>query len=546
MPNSANIAHEARIMDALGCAVIATDLEGTIVYWNRAAEELYGWAAEETIGENVLARAPMRSSQARAAEMIARRRDGTEFIAWMTDAPVFDSRGALIGAIRLSGDIAAPASRIAHLANDVAALIQARAAAERDAERAARLQSVTAALAGAVTPREVADTILTHALETVGARSGSVYVIDRAGTKLTIAGSHAFPQSLLDDYTTVSLSSGLVVATAARTGVAQWIPSIADALGQYPHLRRIANDYGHEAVAVLPLAVGDRILGSIAFLFPEPRPFSESERLFLLAIAAQCSLALERARLYDAELHARAEAEGARSAAEAASHAKSAFLATMSHELRTPLNAIVGHVQLVDMGVHGPVTEAQHEALQRVNRAHGHLMRLINDVLDLARVESGQVAYELVPIRVADIVADIASLVGPQFREKHIRFTPRLPQGVRVRADRERLVQILTNLLGNAAKFTPAGGHVELVCTTPPDTPTLALLQVTDTGPGIPWEKLESIFEPFVQLECTASEQGTGLGLAISRDLARGMGGDLRVTSVVGVGTTFTLALPLA
>ena len=253
----------------------------------------------------------------------------------------------------------------------------------------------------------------------------------------------------------------------------------------------------------------------------------------------------ERMRLLERERRARAEAEEARAEAERANQAKSEFLAVMSHELRTPLNAIGGHAQILELGIHGPLNEAQQDAIMRIDRSQKHLLRLINDVLNLARVETGRVAYELREVPLAEAIEDLWPMIGPQLAAKKITFDVSIPDGALVRADREKLQQILLNLIGNAVKFTPENGHIWIDTADHKRSTGVLFVRITDTGPGIPPDKLESIFEPFFQVDSgrTRRSEGAGLGLTISRDLARGMGGDLRARSVHGVGSTFTITL---
>jgi PAS domain S-box-containing protein len=255
--------------------------------------------------------------------------------------------------------------------------------------------------------------------------------------------------------------------------------------------------------------------------------------------------ALEEARA-DAE-RARAEAERARAEAEAANHAKSEFLATMSHELRTPLNAIGGFTQLIADGIYGPVETRQTEALGRIKRAQELLLGLINAVLNFAKVQSGHVALDVADFDARAVLEDVRILVLPQMQVKQLTFTitDSRDSALAVHADREKVQQILLNLLSNAAKFTASGGRVtvEWAC-----TGDMTHVTVADTGIGIPPDKLNLVFEPFVQLgsDRTTVGQGTGLGLAISRELARSMNGDLAAQSTMGVGSTFTLSLPAA
>ena len=238
------------------------------------------------------------------------------------------------------------------------------------------------------------------------------------------------------------------------------------------------------------------------------------------------------------------ELERARMVAEEANRAKSQFLATMSHELRTPLNAIGGYVQLLELEIHGPITNDQRATLDRISRSQRRLLALINDLLNLARIESGHVEYRIERVDVAELVSGVLPMIEPQMAAAQLSLAVSASSQLHAFADREKAEQVLINLLTNALKFTPAGGHIAVHASIAL-TGDLVLVDVADTGIGIDGEKLQSVFEPFVQLRERKSE-GTGLGLAISRDLARGMGGDLRASSEPGAGSVFTLALPIA
>jgi PAS domain S-box-containing protein len=262
--------------------------------------------------------------------------------------------------------------------------------------------------------------------------------------------------------------------------------------------------------------------------------------------------AAERERLLAESEQARAEAEAARIEAEAANRSKSEFLAVMSHELRTPLNAIGGYAELIEMGIRGPVTDAQRSDLARIQKSQRHLLGLINGVLNYAKVDAGAVYYDVTDVALDEVLATCEALIAPQASAKRIALTfAGCDPSLRVRADREKVQQVVLNLLSNAVKFTDPDGQVSLACSpavrAAGEGPGI-VVEVRDTGQGIAPDQVERIFQPFVQVDArlTRTQEGTGLGLAISRDLARGMGGDLTVESILGQGSTFTLTLPTA
>jgi PAS domain S-box-containing protein len=229
--------------------------------------------------------------------------------------------------------------------------------------------------------------------------------------------------------------------------------------------------------------------------------------------------------------------------AEASSRAKTEFLAAMSHELRTPLNAIGGYVELMQMGVAGQVAPQQAEYLERVRLAQQHLLTLINDLLNYSRIEAGQMTYDMAPVRLHPLAQKVVGLIEGQAARKGMRLVhEQCAEGLIVLADRVKVEQILLNLLSNAVKFSPPGSQVRLRCR---QAGSDAQVVVEDSGPGVPVEQREAIFEPFVQLgrSLTSAHEGTGLGLAISRDLARAMDGDILVSDGELGGVAFTLRL---
>ncbi len=307
-----------------------------------------------------------------------------------------------------------------------------------------------------------------------------------------------------------------------------------------PDNLHILRQLGIGSLLTVPLVARKRLLGAITFVSAQ-RPLSYSPEDVQLAedVASRGALALDNAQVYDLALVLQRSAE-------TANRAKTAFLAAMSHELRTPLNAIGGYIDLLDMGLRGPVTENQHADFARVKTNQQYLALLITEILNFVRVGSGGISYVVGDVNGCDALRHAIELIEPLIGQRGLVFDGISGDlSIVARADPEKVAQILVNLLSNAIKFTPAGGHISAECTAVDDKVTLC---VSDTGPGITTEKLEAIFEPFVQLKEGLADRGSGvgLGLAISRDLARAMNGDLTVESTMGEGARFTLVLPRA
>ena len=420
-------------------------------------------------------------------------------------------------------------------------LSDALAAAEETAGHLHRQQAVTAALAAALHDEDIAGALIEQAVPLLGGQAAAVLRFD--GDDLVCVGYAGFPdEEIVRGWMRYPAALGTPAGDVARTGEPVFLESL-DAWGRtYPRWAEWVRAHGYQAYAGLPMRAAGRVAGVLVINFAEARAFTTQDRETLLGMAGVTAQAFERARLYREAVQARRDAEEARAQAEEANQAKSAFLAAMSHELRTPLNAISGYVDLLEMGIRGPVTAAQVEDLGRIRRSARHLLGLIDDVLGFARLGAGSLTYHVREVPLAPLLADAEIMVAPQSAERGLRLTIHpCPPELRVRADAEKAQQILLNLLGNAIKFTPQGGEVEVSWAAEPGRVRVA---VRDTGVGIPSEKLAQVFEPFVQVDRQyAPSVGVGLGLAISRELARAMGGELTAQSTPGAGSTFTVSL---
>jgi signal transduction histidine kinase len=382
----------------------------------------------------------------------------------------------------------------------------------------------------------VLSTIVTKAVQLSGTEAGAIYGYDDQAREFRLRATYGMDQSLIDALTQrhIGLDDPNVVSALAQREPTQ----IAD-LRKEPasELNDVVLRAGFRARMVAPLMRGEDIVGTLVVRRRTPGEFAKNTVDIIKTFAAQSALAIQNARLFH-------EIEDKSRQLEEASQHKSQFLANMSHELRTPLNAILGYTELMADGAYGEPSEKMFGVLKRLEANGKHLLGLINDVLDLSKIEAGQLELELSDYCIQDIAQTVRSTLEPLAADKKLGFkvevAPQLPSG---HGDGRRLTQVLINLVGNAIKFTDAG---EVAIKAEANNGSFHV-SVRDTGPGISSADQARLFQEFQQADnaITRKKGGTGLGLAISKRIIEMHGGKIWVESQVGQGSTFAFTLPV-
>jgi len=408
----------------------------------------------------------------------------------------------------------------------------------RSVEQLTALGEVSQAVSSTLDVETVLDTIVSRANQLAGADACGIYEYDEDAQMFHVRATHNFDAAFVARLQAMPLHKG--EGASGRATEAHEPIQIADitAPGAYEsRVRDLLIGAGYRAVLSVPLLREEQIIGSLTLTRKAPGEYSPEVIEVLKTFATQSALAIQNARLF------REIADKSRQL-EVASRHKSEFLANMSHELRTPLNAIIGFSEVLNERMFGELNEKQAEYLRDIHASGQHLLSLINDILDLSKVEAGRMELELTDFDLPMTIDNALTLVRERASRRGVTLTSTVGERVgSVRGDERKMKQVLLNLLSNAIKFTPDGGRVEVAAAR--DTEAVEV-SVSDTGVGIAPEDLEAVFEEFRQVGASAAKQeGTGLGLALTRKFIELHGGKIWVTSQLGAGSTFTFTLPL-
>ena len=406
----------------------------------------------------------------------------------------------------------------------------------RSVEELEALGEVGQTVSSTLDLQQVLTTVVAHAVQLSGTDGGAIYEFDEPSQAFDLRATHQMSEELIGRVREARIQLGeTAVGRAATTRQAVQVPDILDEPA-YP-LRDILARAGFRALLVIPLIREERIVGALVVRRKAPGEFDQKTVDLLQTFASQSVLAIENARLFQ-------EIEEKSHQLEIASKHKSQFLANMSHELRTPLNAILGYTELIIDNIYGEVPERIRETLERVEKSGRHLLGLINEVLDLSKIEAGQLVLSLNEYSIQQVVQTVFTATESLAAEKQLAFELDVPPDLpAARGDEARITQVLLNLVGNAIKFTEHG-QVGIGAAV---SDGAFIVSVRDTGPGIAPQDQEKIFEEFQQADSSSTRPkgGTGLGLAIARRIVELHGGRIWVESSPGQGSTFSFSLPI-
>jgi len=400
------------------------------------------------------------------------------------------------------------------------------------------LGDVARAVSSTLDLEAVLNTIVSRAIQLSGTDGGSVYEYDEATEEFSLRASRDLPEAYVEQVRDTRPRKGEgAVGRVAQTREPVQIADISDPAAYESRVRNTLLQMGLRALLAVPLIAEDRLVGALIVMRKRTGTFATEEVALLQTFASQSALAIQNARLFR-------EIEDKSRQLEVASQHKSEFLANMSHELRTPLNAIIGFSEVLTDRMFGELNEKQEEYLKDIYASGTHLLSLINDILDLSKIEAGRMELELTDFDLPMALDNALMLVRERAQRRSLTLHKDVHASVgQIQGDERKIRQVVLNLLSNAIKFTPEGGQIELAAV-PKDG--CVEVSVSDTGVGIAPEDQEKVFEEFRQVGTADKKaEGTGLGLTLCRKFIELHGGKVWVKSQVGVGSTFTFTIPV-
>jgi signal transduction histidine kinase len=418
--------------------------------------------------------------------------------------------------------------------------LQARTQAlGRSVEELTALAEIGRAVSSTLNLKAVLDIILARAVQLSGAVGGVIYEYDEASQEFHVCGAFHADDEIIDVLraTPVRLGEGAIGIAAMRRAPVQVTDVLDTREYAVTRIRTIFARRGYRFMVAVPLLIEQRVIGGLVVWRQEPGALAPEAVTLLQAFATQSALAIQNARLFE-------EVANKSDQLDAASRHKSQFLANMSHELRTPLNAIIGFSEVLLERMFGEVNEKQAEYLEDILTSGRHLLSLINDILDLSKVEAGRMDLTSVPFDLPSALESALTFVKERATRHGIGVEFTVDQGVgEVVGDERKIKQVILNLLSNAVKFTPSGGRISLRAA---PTDAGVAISVTDTGIGIASEDVNAVFDEFRQVgsDDARKREGTGLGLTLAKKFVELHGGRIWVESVKGHGSTFTFTLP--
>jgi PAS domain S-box-containing protein len=547
------IRYQSNLLQNVSDAIIGADRDFQITSWNPAAEQIYGWQAEEVLGklvdaflqtkyehveqEDILREFMEQGSW--SGEAIQQRKDGTRLTVLSSVSQVRDSHGKVIGVVAINRDITERK--------------QAEDRIRRQVQSLSGLRAIDMAISSTFDRNVSLTVLLNEAVTQLGVDAAAILLLDPTTLTLEYAAGQGFTFSEIRN-SRLRLGEGLA-GRAALERRKVYIPDLAHIGSEFLRREALADERFRSYLALPLVAKGD--VKGVLEIFHRSHLEANSEWLdFLETLAGQAGIAIENAQLFE-DLHRSnldlerrvaertAELNRTNAELERANRTKDEFLANMSHELRTPLTSILGLSESLLEQRHGSLTEYQERSLKIVESSGHHLLELINDILDLSKIEAGRFDFYPQPVVVEDFCRSCLTFIRAPAMKKSITVTYTNDAAVaRILADPRRLKQVLINLLMNAVKFTPEQGNVTLQVTSDPEE-DLIRFSVIDTGIGIAPEDLQRLFQPFMQVDSRLNRQyeGTGLGLALVQRLTDLHGGSVTVDSEVGKGSRFTIKL---